>query len=230
MYGQAQLAVLTDPPNERTTLYFENMIGDRTGAIHVGSEQVMDLRRDHIDLPFSVHVYENGYLGLAPDTHIHGIDIHLNGTLAYVENLTLHHDGELYLYSKGRTEGQPASEYDFINVHIKSDSHIHVLSHPVTEPEMVFRVNTLEIDGGGELRGAFLYIHAVNITIDAGGTLNADGLGYQVADGAPYEADGKTYRRGAHGVINPGLGTSGATGSSGAGHGGSGGRGRGLSD
>jgi hypothetical protein len=28
----------------------------------------MDLERPTIDLPFSVHVYDGGYLGLAPDT------------------------------------------------------------------------------------------------------------------------------------------------------------------
>jgi hypothetical protein len=51
------------------------MIGDRSGAIHVGKNEVMDLERPTIDLPFSVHVYDGGYLGLAPDTFIHGVDI-----------------------------------------------------------------------------------------------------------------------------------------------------------
>ena len=40
------------------------MIGDRTGAIHVGENQVMDLKRPKIDLPFNVHVYPDGFLGL----------------------------------------------------------------------------------------------------------------------------------------------------------------------
>ena len=217
------------------------MIGDRTGAIHVGRNQTMDLQREHIDLPFSVHVYEEGYLGLAPETVIHDIDIHLNGTLGHVNNLTVHHGGEIYLYSGGRTEGQAASEYQFDNVHVKDNAFVHILSHPVNDPGMKLQVDTLHIDGGGELRGAFMYIHALNITIDAGGTLNSDGLGYQVSDGLPYEADGQTLRLGLHGVINPGIGTDGSLhgvinpgigtndslGSSGAGHGGSGGRGNG---
>jgi hypothetical protein len=41
------------------------MIGDRTGFVHIGNHQVMDLRRNFIDTPFSTYVYDGGYLGLA---------------------------------------------------------------------------------------------------------------------------------------------------------------------
>jgi hypothetical protein len=33
------------------------MIGDRTGTVHLGNQQVMDLERPEIDLPFDVQVY-----------------------------------------------------------------------------------------------------------------------------------------------------------------------------
>jgi hypothetical protein len=46
------------------------MIGDRTGFVHVGNHQVMDLKRKFIDTPFSTYVYDGGYLGLAPDTNL----------------------------------------------------------------------------------------------------------------------------------------------------------------
>lgn len=79
IYGKAQLAMLTDPVNSAASIFFDNMIGDRSGAIHIGKNQVMDLQRPEIDLPFSVHVYDQGFLGMAPDTNIHGVDIFLNG-------------------------------------------------------------------------------------------------------------------------------------------------------
>jgi hypothetical protein len=37
IYGKAQLAVLTDPVESNATIYFDNMIGDRSGAIHLGN-------------------------------------------------------------------------------------------------------------------------------------------------------------------------------------------------
>lgn len=74
------------------------MIGDRTGAVHIGDNQTMDLKRDTIDLPFSVHVYEQGIMGLATNTTIDRVNIYLNGTLINVKNLTIDYDANLWLY------------------------------------------------------------------------------------------------------------------------------------
>lgn len=196
------------------------MIGDRTGAIHVGTNQVMDLKRDQIDLPFSVHVYPGGFLGLAPNTYVHDIDIFLNGTLAYVENLTLHHDGNLWLYQKGQTNAEQASYYKFQFVHVKTGGYIHMITDPVTENGIHFTTISTHIDGGGLIRGTHLFFESTNITIDAAGSLNADELGYRVSDN-------NTNSYGLYGKINPGLGHTGAVSASGAGGGGSGARGEG---
>ena len=224
IYGKAQLAVLTDPVESNATIYFHNMIGDRSGAIHVGKNEVMDLERPTIDLPFSVHVYDGGYLGLAPDTFIHGVDIFLNGTLANVENLTLHHEGKLWLNIDGRTEGLAASTYNFQFVHVKNAGYLHMISDPVTEPSISFSTISLNIDGGGLVRGTYVYFFSENITIDSGGVLTANGLGYELADGDRTDSSGNV-RKGLHGVINPGHGYTSSLGASGAGYGGSGGRG-----
>jgi hypothetical protein len=226
IYGKAQLAVLTDPVESNATIYFDNMIGDRSGAIHLGNKQVMDLERQSIDLPFSVHVYNGGYLGLAPDTFIHGVDIFLNGTLANIDNLTLYHNGKLWLNVEGKTTNNPANNYHFKYVHVKNGGYIHMISDPVTEPGITFTTTALNIDGGGLVKGTHLYFFSENITIDGGGILSADGFGYELADGKGTNNDGSV-REGLHGVINPGLGYTGSIGASGAGHGGSAGRGYG---
>ena len=57
--------------------------------------QEMDLERAEIDLPFSVRVYEGGYLGLAYDTTIHGVDIYVHGTIEPPRNITMHSGGEV---------------------------------------------------------------------------------------------------------------------------------------
>lgn len=220
IFGNAHLAVLTEPVGSAATLYFENMIGDRTGAIHVGENQEMDLQRPKIDLPFNVHVYPTGFLGLAPDTYIQDIEIFLNGTLAYIENLTLHHDGNLWLYQKGQTNSLQAGYYNFQFVHVKTGGYIHMITDPVTEHGIHFDTISTHIDGGGLIRGTHLYFGSVNITIDAGGSLNADELGYRITDT-------NTNTLGFYGLINPGLGYTGAVSASGGGHGGSGGRGEG---
>jgi hypothetical protein len=51
----------------------------RTGTLHVADHQTLDLLREEIDLPFNCHVYYGGYLGLAPTTFVHGVEIHLAG-------------------------------------------------------------------------------------------------------------------------------------------------------
>ena len=204
------------------------MIGDRTGVIHVDRGQVMDLYREVIDLPFTVRVYADGNLGLGDATIVHGIHIYLTGSLARIRNLTLHHGGKLSVDRHGHTTGENAGQFKFNRVHIQYEGHIELVTDPVAEPGFEFEVIDLHIDGGGQLIGTHMYLHAVNLTVDAGGKLSAEALGYRVADGSAYSSDGVTLRRGLNGVINPGLGQTGTTNAaSGAGHGGSGGRGRG---
>lgn len=55
------------------------MIGDRTGFVHVGPYQKMDLSRVELDTPFSTYVYEDGYLGLANRTELHGVFLDVRG-------------------------------------------------------------------------------------------------------------------------------------------------------
>ena len=196
------------------------MIGDRTGAVHVGAGQTMDLERPKIDLPFNVHVYPGGNLGLAPDTYVQDVEIFLNGTLAHVQNLTLHRDGNLWLYQEGRAEGLEAGNYNFQFVHVKTGGYIHMITDPVTDHGINFETISTHIDGGGLIRGTHLFFRSTNITIDAGGSLNADFLGYR-------HTDIDTSIWGKYGQINPGLGYTGTLSASGGCHGGSGGRGDG---
>ncbi|CAH1775844.1 unnamed protein product, partial [Owenia fusiformis] len=223
IWGQGQLAILTEPVDSNATIFFDNMIGDRTGAIHVGPNQIMDLERPQIDLPFGAHIYDGGFLGLAPDTIVHGVDIWISGILAHVENLTIHHGGQMLLHQLGRTEGNDATYYNFHWVHVQDLGYIDMVSDPVNEPGVNFIVTFMHIDGGGDVGGTHVYIHAENITVDAGGALHADSLGYRTSDNYDENA-------GLHGIVNPGKGTSTNYYASGGGHGGSGGRGRGDAD
>lgn len=146
-----------------------------------------------------------------------------SGTLAYVKNLTLHHNGKIWFNIEGRTEGQAASNYEFDFVKVKDQGYLHMISDPVIEPNITFTVIGLNIDGGGLVRGTYMYFHALNISIDAGGVLSSDGLGYEMADGYSIDQFGAPVY-GLHGIINEGRGHTGSNGGSGAGHGGSGGR------
>jgi hypothetical protein len=219
IFGNAHLAVLTEPVDSHATIYFQNMIGDRTGAIHVGKNQELDLKRDKIDIPFNVHVYPDGLLGLAPDTYVQDINIFLNGTLAHIENLTLYQNGNLWLYQMGKTKDLDAGSYEFQNIHVKTGGYIHMITDPVDERGILFSTITTHIDGGGLIRGTHITFECENITIDAGGSMNADGLGYRITD---TNTDDDL---GLYGPINPGRGLAPK---SGAGHGGSGGRGEGT--
>ena len=40
IYGDAHFAILTEPHNKDSELFFLYMIGDRTGTVHLGENQV----------------------------------------------------------------------------------------------------------------------------------------------------------------------------------------------
>lgn len=89
------------------------MIGDRTGTVHVGDRQELDLERPEIDLPFNCYTYQGSHLGLAPDTYVHGVEIHHAGRMSHVKNATLRHGGLLWLKHGGHTTGQTPSKYEY---------------------------------------------------------------------------------------------------------------------
>ena len=238
IYGNAHLAVL--PPRVRSnvtgyiiqprfttdeffssdpfnaSLHFKYMLGDRTGSVHINNKQIMDLTRPEIDLPFNAYVYRGGYIGLAPDTYVHGVEIHLSGTLANVKNVTLHHGGRLWLRHGGHTPAEPASEYSFEFVRIQDAGVLDAITDVIDEPGVTFRTRALHVEGGGMLRATHLTWISENITVDAGGMISANTFGY---NGSHTQANhGATSL---HGLVNLGVGK--AMGA-GAGHGGSGGR------
>ena len=217
IYGAAHLAVLTSPVNTKASLFFQHMIGDRTGTVHIGMNQILDLDREEIDVPFSVRVYKEGYLGLAKDTVIHGVSIWMHGVLDHTQYLTLHHGGLLSLETGGRTENANTDQYKFEWVRVQDDGTIRADSDPTLDPGTTFLLDEMFIEGGGTLEGTRMTINVGNITIDDGGSIHADSYGYR-------PTDSKNLDRG----INVGLGDTHELGSSGAGHGGTSGRGQGT--
>lgn len=204
--------------NYNTTIFFKYMIGDRTGSVHVADGQVMDLYREEIDLPFSAYVYSNAYIGLAPDTYIHGVEIHLSGILANVENLTLHHGGYLWLKDGGRTLNETASHYDFQFIRIQDEGRVEAITHPVEHEGITFKTRAISIEGGGILLGTHMTFLTENITVDAGGLISTEGQGFSTH----HDRNGLDY----HGKpVNQGLPDLVKGKSSGGGHGGSGGHG-----
>jgi hypothetical protein len=204
-------------------LFFKYMIGDRTGSVHVGDKQIMDLltnmSREESDLPFNCYTYAGSYLGLAPITFVHDVEIHLAGILANVNNITLRHGGYLWLKHGGHTTAEIKSSYKFDYIRIQDDSALNATTDPIKEEGITFYLKGLDIEGGGVMHGTYVTINAENVTVDAGGHLSADGFGYR------FEHDHATHGSSSvHGVVNPGApdATNGIGG--GAGHGGSGGR------
>ena len=216
IYGAAHLAILTDPVDTNSTLFFLYMIGDRSGTVHLGNNQVMDLHRPEIDLPFSVRAYGGSYLGLAPFTIVHDVSIWMHGELDHVEIMTLHHNGLLSMEHGGHTTGDVANHYSFVWMRIQDNSTVSGITDPITESSIHIHVNDLFVEGGGILCGTSLVVNAVNITVDDGGSVHADGLGYRLTDPMNLAIG-----------INAGLGVTSVLGSSGAGHGGTSGHGAG---
>lgn len=216
IYGAAHIAVLPEPVGTPVDIFFLYMIGDRTGTMHIADNQVMDLERPEIDLPFNCRVYAGGYLGLAPNTIVHGVTIWLHGEMDHVQNITLHHEGHLALKTGAYTTGSSPDYFDFLWVRIQDNATISILTDPVTDPQSVFTVaNKITMEGAGNFYGHNMKIIATDITLDFGASLHADGLGYR-----PEDAQTNT--------VNRGKGTTSTSGSSGGGHGGSSGKGAGT--
>ena len=216
IFGAAHFAIEPEDVSTEVDLHFLYMIGDRTGTVHIGNNQVMDLQRPEVDTPFNVRVYAGGYVGLAPFTIVHGVTIWLFGEMAWVENITLHHGGHLSLEHGGFTAGQIGSHFDFLWVRIQDNATISAITDPVTEGMMTINItNDVLMEGGSTFVGNYMNITADNFTIDNGATLHADSLGYRSTDAMT-------------GSINLGKGMEHSYGSSGAGHGGTSGRGAGL--
>ena len=215
IYGAAHFAIKPEHENTNVELYFLYMIGDRTGTVHIGDKQVMDLNRPEIDTPFNIRVYSGGYLGLAPFTIVQGVTIWLHGEMANIDNITLHHGGLLFLYYNSFTHGQPKNTFNFLGIRIQDNATINLITDPVTEGMMTINVqNAVLMEGGGTLVGTHLNITATNVTIDNGANLHGDSLGYRNTDSITS-------------LLNLGKGKEHSSGSSGAGHGGTSGRGQG---
>lgn len=200
------------------TVFFKYMIGDRTGSVHVAGGQILDLERDEIDLPYNCYVYGGGYLGLAYMTFVHGVEIHLSGVLANVENLTLHHGGYLWLKDGGHTLNEPDSQYMFEFVRIQDEGIVNATTDPVEDEGITFFTRSISVEGGGVLHGTHMTFHTENITIDAGGLITSEGLGYR-SNHISVLHD----RLSVHGPVNPGRPPSAEGVGAGGGHGGSGG-------
>ena len=217
VYRSAHLAIWPTVGKRNVSVFFKYMIGDRTGRVHVAANQTLDLERPEIDLPFNLHIYKGGFVGLAPVTEVHGIEIIISGILAYVKNLTMHHSAQLWLLHGGGTWRHMPHQYQFDFVRVQDTAIIHAISSPVADPGITFLTRSVSIEGGGLVRATKLIFVTENIRIDAGGALIADFLGYNTSHGF--------FGNGMHGIVNQGHGFYSRNGASGAGHGGRGGRG-----
>lgn len=180
----AHLAFHSADANAKVSLYFRHMIGDRSGTLHIGGNQSLDLNRDEIDLPFNARVYKNGHLGLAPMTFVHGIKIYNHGLITRTKNITLHHVGEIYFYEGSRVgNASLPDDYSFDTIRLQAGGLVKFISSPVSHAGMNLTTKTTYIEGGGRLIANDIRVISKRVVIDSGGHFSSDGLGYKLSDG-----------------------------------------------
>lgn len=91
-----------------------------------------------------------------------------NGTIFNVEEITVENKAGLYLWSYGRTEGNPEGHYTLTNLSIKAGGHAEALTADLG-PMIQLVLTRLTINGNGDLRTNRLKLNAVNITVDLSG-------------------------------------------------------------
>jgi hypothetical protein len=152
-----------------------------------------------LDIGGRLLVQSNSILTVGQDIAVTGATARLiisNAWLIGQGSLALTNGGSLYVYS-GQTNGSPVTNYGALvrlaqDVSIGSDSWIYPYSHPTNGGSCLFQVS--------------------NLTVQAGGGINAAGKGYSGGNGAKPAAD-------VHAGWGPGCGGN----SSGGGYGGAGG-------
>ena len=175
IYGGAHLAILTEPVNRKISLFFRFMIGDRTGTVHIGRNQEMDLHRQFLDIPFNAYIYDGATLGLAPVSEINQVSIHVEGALHHVANLTILKGGALHCYLTGSTGSNTDGQFVFNEtLRIMADSKVITHSPNANYNRFTLKAKILLVEGGGELKSVSININAVNITVDDGGHITAD--------------------------------------------------------
>ena len=182
--NDAHLAFHSKYSNSTVSIYFRHMIGDRSGTLHIGGNQSMDLNRAEIDLPFTVRVYKQGHIGLAPMTFVHGVKIYNHGLITRLLNITLHHGGEIYFYEESRAGNSSLpNDYVFNTIRAQAGGLVRFVSSPVTHTGMNLTTTTLYIEGGGKLLANDIRVLSVYLVVDSGGHFSSDGLGYKLSDG-----------------------------------------------
>lgn len=104
---------------KRKNIFF-HLYALRSGTIHVGASQTFDVDASYLDLPVSVRVYQNGWVGLGEAAYIRQTDVALAGTLGRTQNLTILDSGKLWLNLTGKTDGQSARSFSLGHVHLQN--------------------------------------------------------------------------------------------------------------
>jgi len=182
-----------------------SFVGDGTGVIHVGPNQiVIGQFADHELFEVNVYVHRDGHFHLPPTFSCYGIQITTRGYLG-VEHMTVAKNCHLYLGLTGSTElANSEGTYKFNSLTVADGGEVTSTSE-VGRNSLSLNIDDVTIQGGGILHMVRMRIYAQNFTVDDLGYVRGDTLDASCTAGA---------------------GIASSDGSSGAGHGGNGGRGK----
>ncbi|XP_060557569.1 uncharacterized protein LOC132717977, partial [Ruditapes philippinarum] len=191
-----------------------NVIGDKTGFLHVGYNQEVSINKTAYDVPFNTHVYETGHVTYPPRTFFYKTKLVSSGKVSGMEDLYVFKGGLVSI----DTSGSIATSHTSAKVSMKS---LHVQEAGTFEMKSYTSLDSFNMDatnisiyGGGHFKvntALKMTVHHL-LAVYSGGKLDLSGAGF-LSDSVN------------HGPA-PGIGS--ASGGSGGGHGGSGGRGSGL--
>lgn len=161
------------------------MIGDWTGSVHVGPNQVMDLERHFINVPFNVYIYERGYAGLGYETLLSQVFVHVEGELDHVEDLILYNGGEVRAFLTGHASTNKSRHFSFETIRIKADSRFNFSMPFAHSDKYVLSVTSdLYVEGGGLIYGKNLLVQSSgNMTVDDGGIVDVSDGGFLANQG-----------------------------------------------
>jgi hypothetical protein len=94
----------------------------------------------------------------------------INGTLSHADDYTIDRNGELYLWSGGKSVNEDTGHFRFINISIRSRGKLVSTGFPSSNlPRVTMKLTRLVVNGGGTLSANDLKIETLNITIDVAG-------------------------------------------------------------
>ncbi|XP_070535277.1 uncharacterized protein [Ptychodera flava] len=173
--------------NGTTPVEIGKLYGDLTGMIHSSGDYLIRITDSQSPFPASFYIYEDSYMKLPKSLTVAQLDyqdIHLDGEMDGVHDLTIGRDINFHVGYEGHSSGRDKKTLSLHNLQIWADGEVQSWYPPdpyspdinPDYPSLVLDIKErLHIHPGGSLQTHWLEVTADTILIDQAGVVDVSG-------------------------------------------------------